>query len=215
MLIICPMRTEADALGSLRGARIEVSGPGPKSMRRYAESLASRREPPARRVILAGIAGGLSDAAAPGSARWVRDVRSASGATWTSPTPTPPDAQSAWTVVGSDRLVGGRENKRRLAEDSGAHIVDMESHVFAEIAERCRWSWAIARGVSDGVDEILPDDLMDLIDAEGRPRIGRALGRMALRPTLAPTLWHLSRRTRMAMASVRALLLPLVEGSRR
>lgn len=205
--IICPLRAEADALGSVAGAAITVSGPGAAAMRRHLEALAATlREPPAL-LVVAGVAGGLVDAAAPGRASLVGRVRSVGGDVW-SPTIS---AAESWTVVGSDRLVRDAAAKRDLGRRLEAEIVDMESHAVAVFAASRGWRWAIVRGVSDGPEETLPSGLERLVDGAGRARIGAAVARIASEPSVLPSLLRLGRRTRLAMRSVRSLLIPLVE----
>jgi hypothetical protein len=205
--IICPLRAEADALGSLPGATLTVSGPGPAAMRRHLDGLATALSEPPRLLIVAGVAGGLSTMACPGQASLVRRVRSLGGDAWT-----PSVIESdAWTVVGSDRLIVDAAAKRDLGSRVEAEIVDMESHVVAAFAESRGWRWAILRGVSDGPDESLPRGLERLVDSEGRARVGAAVARIAREPTILPSLLRLGRRTRLAMRSVRSLLIPLVE----
>lgn len=196
-IVVVPTEFERRALGRLEGP-VVVCGPGPSAVRTWATTAALPR---GTHVIVAGVAGGLRASASIGLARIVSEVRVPDGrvaATFA--------AETAWTVVGVDRVVSTPAEKRALAERSGADIVDMESHAFAAAAAERGWRLTIVRGVSDGVDDALPEGLASLVTPRGGLRPLRTAAFLARRPMLIPALRELGRRTTLAMRSVRAIV---------
>lgn len=105
-------------------------------------------------------------------------------------------------LVGVDELIPGPAEKRALAAETGADIVDMESHALAALCDSRGWPWAVVRGVSDTPDETLPEEVLAWTTAAGDPRPGRAILDMARKPSL---IGH----TRSAMRRCRQVL-PIV-----
>ena len=206
LIVVCPMEIERRALGHIAGARVDVCGPGPTAFRHWAASIQ-----PNVTVILAGVAGGLSAHAQLGEARCIEDVwiRGASIERTAFRLPGP-----AWRVAGSDHLVATSEAKRQLALESGATIVDMESHAFTIEATRRGWRHAIVRGVSDGHDDEIPAEVESLVDQRGRTRVFAATTLLLRRPALLGTLRELGRRTERAMASVGEIVRALAAAER-
>jgi hypothetical protein len=196
-VVVVPTIFERRALGRLDGP-VEISGPGPNAVRAWA---AAATFPRATHLIVAGVAGGLRPTAPIGLARIVSEVRAADGRVAASFA-----LATAWRVVGVDRVVATPEEKRILAERTGADIVDMESHAFVEVAADRGWRLTIVRGVSDGVDDALPEGLERLVTPMGGLRPLRTAAFVARRPTLIPALRELGRRTTLAMRSVRAIV---------
>ncbi len=200
------MALEAQGLGPVERAAVEVCGPGPAAVRRW---FAEDRPAP-ELVVLAGVAGGLAAGIPIGAVRHVGEVVAEDGTRWS-----PPIRRSGptWRVVGVDHLVATPSAKRRLGSQTGAAIVDMESHAFAAEASARGWPWAIVRGVSDTVDESLPPAIESLLDERGRPRALRAALFVATHPHLLPLLRRLGARTTSTMAAVRPLVAALVAES--
>lgn len=137
-------------------------------------------------VILFGVGGALCDVA---DGPCVTTVVSEGGACWRAPLHAPLHAgETPATVVGVDRLVPTPADKRALHAVTGAHVVDMESHAFAEAASGLGVRWGVVRGVSDGVDHLLPACTLNWISPDGRSRPGRFVRDMALAPWLIPSV---------------------------
>ncbi|MFO0826596.1 MAG: hypothetical protein U0572_00475 [Phycisphaerales bacterium] len=210
VVIVCPTAVERRALLArqprLASLRVDVSGPGPAGIRRWAAEI-----PAHATVLLAGVAGGLVEDAPVGSARSVREVWHPDGRT------THPDLVGhgpTWRAAGSDHIVSTAAEKRQLAVRSGAGVVDMESHAFAVEARRRAWRHGIVRGVSDAADEELPREVESLLGPDGRTRIVAAVALLVRRPRLLPTLRALARRTDDAMGAVGAIVASILESER-
>lgn len=112
------------------------------------------------------------------------------------------------TLIGVDEIIATPADKSRLAERTGAAIVDMESHAFIEACERlARESgvdvhWSIVRGVSDTPDETLPAEVLNWIDGDGNTRTLRAVRDLALRPRLVPHMVDVLRRSQRVLPLV-------------
>ncbi len=109
---------------------------------------------------------------------------------------------SGRTLVAVDRVVSTPTDKRTLADQTGACIVDMESHAFAAACERLGLPWAVVRGVSDTPDETLPSEVLNWIAPDGRTRAGRAVLDMARKPWLIPHIAAVLKRSRRVLPQV-------------
>ena len=167
VLVVCPLHFERRALaraGLGRCCTLACSGPGPLAAGRWA-----RGQSPTGAVILCGLAGSLNTRFAVGTAHSVSSVLVDAGTRLT-----PPMSAPGGPVVSCpDRTLTSPEAKREWAARSGADLVDLESAAFARVADEHRWRWAIVRGVSDGPETSLPDDIDTWVDPVGRTRIGR------------------------------------------
>lgn len=149
-------------------------------------------------VILAGACGALRTTdEVPVIARIIDEH----GRCWTSGVGLHPNGV---TLIAVDRIVGTPAEKKQLAASSGASIVDMESHAFAAACERIGVAWSVVRGVSDTVDEVLPERVLHWIAADGRTRTLCALADLVRRPSLIPHVWTVLARSRRVLPSVGA-----------
>jgi hypothetical protein len=82
----------------------------------------------------------------------------------------------------------------------------MESAAFARVASARRWKWAVVRGISDTVDETLPEGIGDWVDDRGRLRIWAVVRAIIARPVLLVRLRSLRARSVAAMRAVAAAL---------
>lgn len=76
-------------------------------------------------------------------------------------------------------LVATPEAKARLHLQTGALAVDMESAPILAAARDRGWDAIVVRAVSDDARETLPAELLGVVDADGRVRLGRALAAIA------------------------------------
>lgn len=112
------------------------------------------------------------------------------------------------TLIGVDEIIATPMDKARLAERTGASIVDMECHAFIDACERLAREraidvyWSIVRGVSDTPDETLPAEVLNWIDADGNTRTLRAVRDLALRPRLVPHMVDVLRRSNRVLPLV-------------
>jgi hypothetical protein len=207
MVILCPLEFERRALRRVArrlGVRLECTGPG-NGAARWIERAGLAH---GTRVILAGVAAGLTEVARPGTAWRADAVVDADGASdaWRPSLEIHGAPPGRFACVA--RALLDPPSKARVAATTGAIIADMESAPFARAAERAGARWAVIRGVSDGARDMLPAQVEAWTDAGGRTRLGSVAGSVLRRPALLPVLLRLGRDGSLAMAAVaRALLL--------
>jgi Phosphorylase superfamily len=211
-IILCPLDAEQKALRRsgrwplIAGrASFAVSGPGPRAISQWFKSF---RQDGVRgdTVILAGVAGGLSDQTKVGEAGFIGAIVDRTGGLLAEPFVPAAWGAKAWRVTSTDRPVGTPDAKRSLHSASNADVVDMESDAFASEAAQRGLRFMIVRGISDGVADALPDGVDTLVDASGRTRLGAALSLVARCPLLFGALRRLGQRTATAMDNVASLL---------
>jgi adenosylhomocysteine nucleosidase len=115
-------------------------------------------------------------------------------------------------LAGSDRALGAIADKRGLFEASGAVAVDMESHAVAEVAHAVGVPFLVLRAVADPADRPLPHAVKGSIAANGEPRPGMVLARLALRPWELPGLLDLRRDAAVALRALGRLTRALGPG---
>jgi nicotinate-nucleotide adenylyltransferase len=196
-LVFCPLGFERRAFLRFGKLPVLTTGPGAEAIRR---AFATRDAWPVRNpsvVVLLGLAGSLDARLGPGTDHACSEVVAAAA-----PAPrlrSTVVAGATVRVVECPTMASSPGDKARLARSSGAQLVDMESHTFAECAEAAGLRWAIVRGVSDGANETLPTELAAVVDARGETRVGRVLAAILRRPSLLPELLRIGRSSRLAM----------------
>ena len=113
------------------------------------------------------------------------------------------------TVV-SSRVIAGVEEKRQLAAQFGADIVDMEGAAVASVAERYAIPFLLAKSVSDDLDFELPP-LNGFVGADGRFRALRFTLHAAVHPAWWSKIAALKRHSDRAAESLTSLLHQLIE----
>ena len=93
-----------------------------------------------------------------------------------------PAAKSA-ILVGHDQIVSHPDGKRRLFAISGAHAVDMESHIAARLANRHGIPFVAIRTISDAAGRGLPAAALVPLKPNGRIRLGAVLASVAGEPS--------------------------------
>ena len=106
-------------------------------------------------------------------------------------------------IVGHDQIVSHIDGKRRLLAQSGAHAVDMESHIAARLAARHKIPFAAIRTISDAANRGLPPAALVPLKPSGRIRLGGVLHSVATEPSQIRDLLRTGREAGRAM---RALL---------
>ncbi|MGH9106674.1 MAG: 4-hydroxy-3-methylbut-2-enyl diphosphate reductase, partial [Acidimicrobiales bacterium] len=187
LLVLAPMRIEALALGPasrsrLQGVDVVVKRTG-MGLARAAAAAEAAITCPDQAVALAGLAGGLGAALAPGDVVVADRLIDSHGAQ-VACLPTAPllAAELAraglrartGTVASTDHIVTGAERAR--LEALGALAVDMES---TAVARRLEMPMAVVRAISDTAGE-------ELFSVAGLRGVARGLGALrAARPALA------------------------------
>lgn len=144
-------------------------------------------------IILAGACGALSSV---DEVPVVSRVIDEHGSEWSTGHP------GGVTLIGVDRVVSTPGAKQQLASQTGAAIVDMESHAFVAACDRLGVPWGIVRGVSDTPDETLPHEVLDWITPAGDTRTSRAVWDMLRRPRLIGHIVPVMRRSNRVLPRV-------------
>ena len=113
-----------------------------------------------------------------------------------------PNAHSV-VLAGHDQVVSHVDGKRRLFAITGAHAVDMESHVAARLAARHGIPFVAVRTISDISIKGLPPAALEPLKDNGKPRLSRVLASVAADPSQIPDLMLTGRQAGKAF---RALL---------
>jgi len=103
------------------------------------------------------------------------------------------EAKLAWSegpVAAAARILCRADEKRALAEASGAIAVDMESAAIARAAASRNVPFLLVRAVSDRADENLPMDFNLWLTPGGRVR---ALAQLVRRPSILRALFQMKR----------------------
>lgn len=116
----------------------------------------------------------------------------------------------SWLVT-SDR-VAGPNDKRRLAAEYQAGLVDMEAAAIARLAVIRGIPFGCIKGVSDGFKDNLPD-FNRFISFQGKLRLSRLLFFVLPRPWYWPALIRMGENSNKASHSLTGLLLENLEKS--
>ncbi len=174
------------------GCRIIAAGMGADAATRGAEKLVASQRLSA--LISAGYAGGLVAPALPGTI--VVDTADSRLSACL-----PPAARGR--IVDATGMVKTPDERARLAAQTGAIAVDMESAAIAQIAARHGLPFAAVRAITDGPDSHLLLDWDRYRDREGRLRTGAAvLGALRTPGGVAEMrlLWYASKKASRALA---------------
>lgn len=200
-ILVVPLEFERRALLDTavnQACEIVCCGPGASRVGRWVASCGSPEQP----LILVGLAGSLRADIATGTAYWVAKVIDDDGHEW-KPTFKGRDEETSGgrdlTIVSTQQAVTESAAKRRLAQRTGADLVDMESAAFAAAASQIQRPWAVVRGVSDGVEDSLPDDIEDWIDERGRTKTAAVISAIVRRPALLGAVRRLRAQSAAAM----------------
>ena len=105
------------------------------------------------------------------------------------------DAGRRLTIATVDRIVSTVVQKQRLAAETGADLVDMETWAVAREALTAGVPCRCLRVVSDAATDTLPPEIAKLTEAASPwRRFGAALRTVGSRPAAAADLWRLYER---------------------
>ena len=113
-----------------------------------------------------------------------------------------------WLVTSPS--VAGAADKRRLAAEYGAGLVDMEAAAIARLAAMRGIPFQCVKGISDGFGENLPD-FNRFISPEGQLKLSKLLIFVLLRPWCWPALIRMGENSKKASHSLTGLLLENLE----
>lgn len=106
-------------------------------------------------------------------------------------------------LAGSDSGVSSPEAKRRLAGQTGAVAVDMESHAIAAAAAEAGVAFVVVRAVADSQSRTVPKWLSRHIDADGAVRQGAIAVEALFRFRELPVMIGLAADSRRAHRALR------------
>jgi adenosylhomocysteine nucleosidase len=189
------MTAEASIVRNL-GCAVAVGGGTSLGAARMAQRLV---DDGATALISFGFAGGLDPALPPGALVVPQRVLSHGRSL-------PCDAalsaalggQPIACLLGSDSIVTAAADKRRLWQETGAGVVDMESGVVAEVATASGIPFAVVRAVCDPATRGLPAAALTALDPNGRVAKMRMAGILARHPGQIPALIILGRDAALA-----------------
>lgn len=176
--IITALRLEADLVRRAAvpsGSQLLVSGPG---LERAAQTARQAIATGARALISLGLAGGLAREAQTGAVclplkligpggEWPADGQ------WQARVAAAIDSIAPMIdgpVYSSRSVLTDPDEKRRLAEQTGAVAVDMESAAIAEAAADAGVQFIALRIVADGPEDALPIGVGSLVNSDGSTR---------------------------------------------
>ncbi len=184
--IICALRFEAPRLGA--EAVIAVSGAGRAQAARAAEELVARHR--LEGLISAGFSGALAPQLRAGDL--VVDTEVPQWKALATRT-----GVSLGRVATVDRVVRNVAERRALAAETGALVVDMESAAVAEVARRHGLPWAIVRAVTDTAERDLVLDWNRCLRRNGSVGLLQLFAQLLRKPQGVAEigqLWYASRR---------------------
>lgn len=112
--------------------------------------------------------------------------------------------------LGNDVLTGiDAEANRILHRDSGAGVVDMESHFAAEFAQRNGLPFAAIRSISDTAHQQLPAAALLPLLPDGSGDLVAVLWSVLSHPSQLPDLWKMVQGFNAAMDTLRAVRMRL------
>jgi adenosylhomocysteine nucleosidase len=158
-------------------------------------------------VVSVGWAGGLDDvqrAGAASSVAEVIDVRTAERFL---------TASGDGVRLVTTATVADSKEKRRLANEYGAALVDMEAATVGRLARAREVSFYCFKAVTDEAGDTLPD-MNPFIDARGQMRTGAFALHSAVRPWQWTSLVRLGRNSSVAAEALKLRVLEFLNGQR-
>jgi hopanoid-associated phosphorylase len=159
-------------------------------------------------VISIGIAGALATGLAPGD--WVvaetvivEGERLPTAPFWREALLAALPGARTGAFLGAEAMVTEAAEKARLHAETGALVVDMESHVAARVARRLGLPFAAARVVSDGAGRSLPAAVKVGMRPDGGMALTPVLAALARDPRQLPGLIRTGLETGRAFRALR------------
>lgn len=162
----------------------------------------------AKALVSFGVAGGLSAQLGSHSIIVSRQIAGKNGQVWSCDPilvqrfkAAAPQALDG-TVYGSTYLVPTAKEKKKLYADTGCMIVDMESHVVAQVATKYGVPFAVLRGVSDSIEDTFPDAALKGINPDGTSNMRAVYTSLLFNPFQIPALMKLFKHTGIALGQL-------------
>lgn len=184
--------------GGLKGRRtvLILSEAGRRNAARATEILIEGHRP--RRVVSAGLAGGLSPELKRNDILVADRLLGIDGGDM--PIALPPALSAAasrpdvhcGTLLTVDRMVRLPSDKKSLFRQYSASAVDMETFAVAEVCRRLQVPFSSVRVINDTAEETLPRDVERLLEQKGSAaRLGAAVGAAWRRPASLKDMYQL------------------------
>lgn len=158
-------------------------------------------------IISFGVAGGLAPGLSPGEVLVARSIIAESGESF--------PADLVWSralsaalgaplvdLAGVDAPVADSAGKRALHLRTGAHAVDMESHIAARVAARRKIPFAALRVIADPAERRLPHAALVAMRPDGAIAFGALIRSLARDPGQIAPLMRTARDARSAFAAL-------------
>lgn len=185
---------------------LRVMGVGPSTAKATAKAMIEAYHP--RLVACTGLAGALSRALRAGDLVVPEQViDSVTGKVYERPT----SVRTNGRLLTVDRIITRPEDKAALHTEFEAAAADMESAAVAKACDDLSVPWLCVRAISDAAGQRLPKRIGQLVNPDGTPNLGRAIGHALTHPYDVPALVRLGRHTKRAAAALADALPHLVE----
>ncbi len=106
-------------------------------------------------------------------------------------------------LISRDAPVSGADEKHRLAQETGAVAVDMESHGVSAVADRHGLPFIVLRAIADPADRTLPPAALRAVDPEGAIQTISVMLALLRAPRQLPAMIGLARDMRAGMGALR------------
>lgn len=106
----------------------------------------------------------------------------------------PPDPKKGLHVgriATAEHIVHTVDEKRTIAQRTGAIAVDMESLAVAEVCRERKVRFIAVRGISDDCSADLPSEVLSVLGGTGSIRAGAVVGALWKRPSCYKDMWQL------------------------
>ena len=98
-------------------------------------------------------------------------------------------------LLSQNRVANSEDEKRRLFDQTGALVVEMEAAGVAERTKRAGLPFSCIKVISDTASESFAFDVNSMRTSEGRIARGKIVVHAFTRPNTVPGLFRLKRRT--------------------
>lgn len=190
MSILAAVGLAKEARIAKRAGLVPIIGGGNAQLLRQRLEAAA---PKATAVISFGIAGALAPLLETGDVVIATHVVTESehyqtDRRWSQALRTKLEGAQSVGLAGVDTVAGHIAQKKSLFRVTGAHAVDMESHVAARFAKRHGLPFAVLRVISDKSDHTLPPAALEPLKPNGKPRLLAILKSVVRDPSQVPEL---------------------------
>jgi adenosylhomocysteine nucleosidase len=160
-----------------------------------------------RLVVVCGYAGALSATLRVGDVLLASEVvEPADELRWRTAVPAELGDLPVGRLVTVSRLIATSADKRSLARQTGAVMVDMESAAIAEACKEARVPCAVVRAISDTAETELSKATATIITVGGRVLFWELLAAVFRAPGFVVEMWRLARDSRIAARALAGVL---------